>query len=96
MKNKNVNIIMRLVHRYLGFFLAGIMAIYALSGIVMIFRDTDFLKEETMVTKQIEPNTRGSEIGRMLGIKGFKIEKEEGNVVYFEGDHLRDGAVQKA
>ena len=30
---------MRIFHRYLGFFLAGIMAVYALSGIVLIFRD---------------------------------------------------------
>jgi uncharacterized iron-regulated membrane protein len=36
----------RVIHRYLGFFLAGIMALYALSGIVMIFRDTDFLKSQ--------------------------------------------------
>lgn len=38
---------MRIIHRYLGFFLAGIMAVYALSGIIMIFRDTDFLKKKT-------------------------------------------------
>ena len=37
---------MRIYHRYLGFFLAGIMAIYSISGIIMIFRDTDFLKKE--------------------------------------------------
>jgi uncharacterized iron-regulated membrane protein len=37
---------MRIYHRYLGFFLAGIMAIYSVSGIIMIFRDTDFLKKE--------------------------------------------------
>lgn len=33
---------MRVYHRYLGFFLAGIMAVYAISGVVLIFRDTDF------------------------------------------------------
>lgn len=38
---------MRTYHRYLGFFLAGIMAMYSISGIVLIFRDTDFLKKET-------------------------------------------------
>ncbi len=37
---------MRVIHRYLGFFLVGIMAVYSLSGIVLIFRDTDFLKQE--------------------------------------------------
>jgi len=46
---------MRIYHRYLGFFLAGIMAIYALSGIVLIFRDTNFLKQERMA-KQMHPH----------------------------------------
>ncbi|MTI41956.1 hypothetical protein [Fulvivirga lutimaris] len=74
---------MRVVHRYLGFFLAGIMAVYSLSGIVLIFRDTDFLKQEKVITKSIEPNVNGEEIGQKLGIKRFSIEKEEGNLVYF-------------
>ena len=46
---------MRIYHRYLGFFLAGIMAVYAISGIILIFRDTDFLKQEKLVQKQLEP-----------------------------------------
>jgi hypothetical protein len=28
---------MRMYHRYLGYFLAGVMAVYAISGIGMIF-----------------------------------------------------------
>ena len=49
MNNKPSKVTMRVLHRYLGFFLAGIMAVYALSGIVLIFRDTDFLKSEQTV-----------------------------------------------
>ena len=30
-------------HRYLGFFLAGIMAVYAFSGIILTFRNTDLI-----------------------------------------------------
>ena len=37
---------MRILHRYVGFFLAGIMSVYALSGIVLIFRDGDTFKSE--------------------------------------------------
>jgi uncharacterized iron-regulated membrane protein len=47
---KSLSIRMRIIHRYLGFFLSGIMAVYALSGIVLIFRDTDFLKQEKIIT----------------------------------------------
>ena len=75
---------MRVIHRYLGFFLVGIMAVYATSGTVMIFRDTDFLKQEKEIVKQISPNAEGEEIGQQLGIRGFKIEKEEGNIISFE------------
>ena len=57
----NINNTMRVYHRYLGFFLAGIMAVYAVSGIVMIFRETEFLKSE-VITEKILP-------------KDFKTEK---------------------
>lgn len=32
----------RIYHRYPAFFLAGIMAVYAVSGTILIFRNTDF------------------------------------------------------
>ena len=43
---------MRVLHRYLGFFLAGIMAVYAISGVILIYRDTDFLKSEQVFEEQ--------------------------------------------
>jgi uncharacterized iron-regulated membrane protein len=75
---------MRIFHRYLGFFLAGIMAVYALSGIVLIFRDTDFLKNERIVTKELSPNLSAEELGKSLRMRDFKIDKEEGEIVYFK------------
>ena len=46
---KSTQFYMRIIHRYLGFFLAGIMTVYALSGVLLIFRSTDFLKTITAV-----------------------------------------------
>ena len=74
----------RLLHRYIGFFLAGIMFIYAVSGIVLIFRDTPFLKSESVVKKTIEPNIPNQDLGRALRIKGLKIDTEEGNLITFK------------
>ena len=68
----------RVIHRYLGFFLAGIMIVYALSGIVLTFRNTDYLKKEIQIDKQLEPNIT-AEKGR------FSVSKEEGGVLYFDG-----------
>ncbi|MBN8687275.1 MAG: hypothetical protein J0M10_09660 [Chitinophagales bacterium] len=74
---------MRVIHRYLGFFLAGIMAVYSLSGIVLIFRDTDFLKKEKQVVKELKPNLEAKELGQETRIKELKVTKTEGDLVYF-------------
>jgi len=74
---------MRVIHRYLGFFLAGIMAVYALSGVLMIFRETDFLKKEVLKERQLEPGLTGGELSPKLKM-GVKVHKTEGDVLYFE------------
>lgn len=74
---------MRIYHRYLGFFLSGIMAVYAISGIILIFRDTEFLKYETETETELAPNLPNEELGKSLRIKDFKVEREEGDQVRF-------------
>jgi hypothetical protein len=85
-----MNNTMRIYHRYLGFFLAGIMAVYAISGVVLIFRNTDFLKSEKTVETPLTANLPDEEIGKALKIREFKVEKTEGDVVYF-----KDGTYNK-
>ncbi|MGB3852309.1 MAG: hypothetical protein WA958_20260 [Tunicatimonas sp.] len=75
---------MRIIHRYLGFFLVGIMAVYAISGVVLIFRNTDFLKRDKQVEKVLEPNLSAEAVGKQLKIKGLEVTRREGEVVYFE------------
>ncbi len=48
-----LGISMRLLHRYLGYLLAGIMTVYALSGMLLVLRDTDFLKKEISYKKKL-------------------------------------------
>ncbi|MGV3611350.1 MAG: hypothetical protein ACO1N0_10400 [Fluviicola sp.] len=85
---------MRVLHRYLGFFLAGIMAVYAISGIVLIFRDTDFLKSAHTETIKIEPNVKNENIGKALEMRKYQFEREEGDMVYFRnGDYNRKTGV---
>jgi uncharacterized iron-regulated membrane protein len=73
----------RAIHRYLGYFLSGIMLVYALSGIVMIFRKTNFLKTEVVMEQQLKPNLTIGELSPKLKMK-VELEKEEGNVIYFK------------
>ncbi len=82
-KKKSLSRQMRIVHRYLGFFLTGIMAVYAISGMVMIFRETDFLKHEVIVEQQLDPGLTGGELSPKLRM-GVKVEKTEGDVLYFD------------
>ncbi|MBC5838534.1 PepSY domain-containing protein [Flavobacterium muglaense] len=89
-KKLTVSTTMRIVHRYLGFFLAGIMAVYALSGIVLIFRDTSFLKNEKQIVKTVAPNATEEKLGKLLEVKRLKVDREEGDVLYF-----KDGTYNK-
>lgn len=75
---------MRVLHRYIGFFLAGIMAVYALSGFVLIFRDTKYFKQEKLVVKKVQPNTSADELGKMIRVRDLKFTKAEGDVQYFK------------
>lgn len=84
MNNRKVSNNFRTYHRYLGFFLAGIMAMYAISGIVMIFRTTDTFLVEKTVQKKVPEGLSEKQIGQQLRIKNFKFEKTEGDKSYFK------------
>lgn len=73
---------MRVFHRYLGYFLAGIMTMYAISGILLIFRSTDFLKSEIKEKQQIDTQLSVDQLDPRLRLG--KIQKEEGDMLYFE------------
>lgn len=83
--NRNISNQFRVFHRYLGFFLAGIMAVYAISGIVLTFRNTDYMKSEVQVTRNLPTGLEGEELGAALRRRGFEAERTEGDVVYFQG-----------
>ena len=73
----------RVIHRYLGYFLSGIMFVYALSGIILIFRDTNFLKSEVISERQLEPNLTKRELAGKFR-KGVKVQKQEGDIFYYK------------
>ncbi len=91
MANANLIKKMRSLHRCLGYFVAGLMLIYAITGVLMVYRDTDVLKHEVTVEKQIKPGLSGDEVGGALKQKNFKIVSENANVVTFE-----NGTYEKA
>lgn len=83
-KIKDTRSFMRITHRYLGYFMAGIMIIYALSGILLIYRDTDFLKKEKLYDKVIAKNLSEKELEKELKIKNFEVKKTENSILFYK------------
>ena len=83
-KKREMSATMRMLHRNLGFFLVGIMAVYAISGITLIFRDSDILKKENKFEKTVDKNLAKSELGKVLDIRRLKVERIEDDIFYFK------------
>ncbi|HYV55705.1 MAG TPA: hypothetical protein VE933_14050 [Chitinophagaceae bacterium] len=75
---------MRIYHRYLGYFLAGIMAIYGISGIVLIFRDTDLFKKKKQVEQQLAPGLNAADVGKALRLRDLQFDSEKGDIAFFK------------
>lgn len=95
-KNNQVSKLMRTLHRYIGFFLLTIMAIYALTGVVLIYRDTAIFKQEVHIEKTLATNLDEQQLEKAIKIKKLKITKQQDNILYFkQGQYDRQsGLVQ--
>ena len=71
----------RKYHRWLGFFLSGIMAIYAMSGVLLIFRPTDFLKYEQVQTRQLSANLSAEDVSSAIKVRGLKVISEDNDTI---------------
>ncbi len=66
------------------------MAIYALSGVIMIFRNTDFLKVEKQMVRTVDPGLKAEKLGQVLKIRGLKaVSETEAEIVFKEGSYNR-------
>lgn len=73
----------RKYHRWLGFFLAGIMLIYATSGILLIFRPTDFMKFPQTEIRQLDAGLHVQALGENLRLRGFSVQSESDEKIVF-------------
>jgi hypothetical protein len=83
-QKKSLNYYMRSLHRDIGFFVIGFVFIYALSGILLTYRDTGLLKHEVVSEKSLEAGIDPSQLGELLRIRGLQITGTEGSLVMFE------------
>jgi hypothetical protein len=83
-EKKSIQYYMRSLHRDIGFFIIGLTLIYGISGIILIYRETGFLKQEKQIERHLDANIENSELGKMLHLRNFEVVKVEGDVVYFK------------
>ena len=60
------------------------MAVYAISGIAMIFRNDDTFKIISEVETTLPPNLDESAMGKTLNIKRLTVERVEGDQLIFK------------
>ena len=84
MTSKDFRIWMRVGHRYVGYFMAGIMLIYALSGMLLVFRDTDFLKSPQTIQTMVAPQLDEKKLAKALKLKTVDISHQQGNMQFFK------------
>lgn len=86
---------MRVLHRDIGFLTIGLTVVYAFSGVLLIYRNTDFLKTDKTEEKQLATQLTGNDLGPLLRIRSFKVEREEAGVIYFK-EGMYDAATGKS
>lgn len=80
---KSFQYYVRTLHRDLGFLTVGLIIFYALSGIILIYRDTDFLKHEVAIEKTIAPHLASDELAGALRLRSLKIIEEDSTTITF-------------
>lgn len=95
-EKKSISHYMRSLHRDIGFFVIGLIAIYSISGVLLIYRDTNFLKHDTLVEKKLAPNIDISELGKVLRLRDFNVLKTDGSIIYFQnGTYDKETGIAK-
>ena len=77
--------IMRALHRDIGFFLIGITLVYCLSGIVLIYRNTDFLKTTRTTETVLESGLSNREVRDALNVRRFRTRGVNADIIQFDG-----------
>ncbi len=86
-KKRNFQEWMRSLHRDIGFLTIGLTLVYALSGVILIYRNTSFLRYEKRTEKVIEANLPVEQLGAKLRMHRFKVTSQKGDTIFFNGGH---------
>ena len=89
---KTLTYTMRILHRDIGFLMIGLTLVFALSGILLVYRSTDFMKSETQITRTLEPEMTIDDVGRALHLRKLNVGEDDGRRIAFSaGQMASDG-----
>lgn len=74
---------MRFLHRDIGFFAIGLTVIYCISGIMLTYRQTDFLKSEKRIETRVDVGLSSGELSRALRLKNLRVVSEDEQSINF-------------
>ncbi|MGL4994082.1 MAG: hypothetical protein ACRC6R_08200 [Bacteroidales bacterium] len=83
MAQNTLSIVMRKLHRDLGFLAVGLTLIYALSGILLMFRGSDLLMKEVKYEKQLEVGLNSADLEKEISYRRFKVKSENQDKIIF-------------
>jgi hypothetical protein len=93
-EKKTFNHFVRGLHRDVGYFAIGLIIIFSLSGILLVYRDTGLLKRNTQVEKKLAPGMEVSELAQALRMRELRVSDTRGEIVYFQnGSYNRSTGV---
>ncbi len=82
---------MRIFHRDIGFFVIGLTVIYCISGVMLTYRDSDFLRSETIIEKSLTPSLTSKQLFEELRERKLKVlEENEKEILFTNGSYNKD------
>ncbi|MCU4176249.1 hypothetical protein [Carboxylicivirga sp. N1Y90] len=81
---RSIQKVIRQLHRDIGFLTVGITIVFSISGIVLIYRDTDVFKVENNYALKLEANLKRSELSDKLDIRHLRFTNETKETIAFD------------
>ncbi|WP_430817728.1 hypothetical protein [Carboxylicivirga sp. RSCT41] len=79
----SVTKIMRKLHRDIGFLMIGLTLVYGVSGIILLYRDTEIFTIKKEYTETIKPGTPAGELGAALELRRLRVIEERNDTIFF-------------
>ena len=91
-RQKTISYYMRILHRDIGFLLIGLTLVFCLSGIALVYRETDFLKVESQMSFPLRVGLKADELGDEMHLRRVQVVKQDERFIYFNDEPFaKDG-----